>query len=255
MSIRPKITFDIRIAKEGNIPDECEDQYAISSDKEIIALSDGATDATYSKEWAEKLVTTFCNQVINKNDSYQFNQWIDDALESWRAFESTILSGNVPWFTLDKLSNGSAATFLGISFDLSHTTGNHIIWEAVAYGDACLFIVQDNLLRLSFPIESSVEFTNAPPLLRTILPYNQDRLLKRTGTVSYGDKCYLMTDALADWFLKSYERGDSPWSLFSTFTDKSAFESFVAQERSCKAMRNDDVTLLVIEFEDFVNNE
>lgn len=255
MSIKPKITLDLSISKNGNTADECEDQFAISSNKEIIALSDGAADAAYSRDWSEMLVTAYSNQINDQMASTQVTRWIDSAFECWRDFESRIQSDRVPWFTLEKLKHGSAATFLGISFNVLRSNGNHLIWEATAYGDTCLFIVQEDLLSVRFPIETSDKFSNAPPLVRTISPFNPDVLMKRTGSVSCGDRCYLMTDALASWFLKSYELGDNPWSQFSTINDMSTFESFISQERFRSALRNDDVTLLIIEFEDCADDE
>jgi hypothetical protein len=64
-----------------------------------------------------------------------------------------------------------------------------------------------------------------------------------------------MTDALANWFLQSYEHGESPWLQLDVLTDNLTFEGFISKERSKKTIRNDDICLLVIEFGDYAVNE
>lgn len=70
-----------------------------------------------------------------------------------------------------------------------------------------------------------------------------------TGNWTSHDRFYLMTDALACWFLHEIESGESPWSCypFVRSNEKVTFESWVKRLRSSKRMRNDDVTLIHVE--------
>ena len=255
MSIGPKVIFSAKTAKQGNSGEECEDQFIVSSSFHSCALADGAADAAYSRVWAEILVTSFCKQVTDQISPSEIDAWLSESITRWREFESTLQLRSLPWFTVEKLSNGSAATFVGLSFGIPSSTCDHLIWKALAYGDACLFVVQENRLRLSFPIESSEEFSNAPLLLRTVFSPEQDRLLVRTGSSSYGDRCYLMTDALALWFLKSFEGNSKPWEELNSIANIADFENFVSQKCSHSEMRNDDASLIVIDFEESPSNE
>ena len=60
-----------------------------------------------------------------------------------------------------------------------------------------------------------------------------------------GDEFYLMTDALACWFLQMYEKKRQPWRTMRLLK-QSDFEQGIAKLRNTKALRNDDVTLLHI---------
>lgn len=255
MSIRPKVTFSARVAKQGNTIEECEDEFVVSPNLGSCALADGATDATYSGDWAKILVASFCRHVTEQINSNQINAWLEESISKWRDFEFNLQLRNLPWFTKEKLSNGSAATFVGLSFAIPSESSEHIIWKALAYGDACLFIVQDDFLRLSFPIESSKDFSNAPRLLRTNFIPGQDRYLVQSGSSSCGDKCYLMSDALACWFLKSFEENSKPWEELNGISNVEDFQNFVYQKCFQNAMRNDDAMLIIIEFEETLTNE
>ena len=55
-----------------------------------------------------------------------------------------------------------------------------------------------------------------------------------------------MTDALAEWFLMEHEAGRSPWrELFALTAD--GFPEWVTGRRADRRLKNDDVTLMVIE--------
>ncbi len=53
-----------------------------------------------------------------------------------------------------------------------------------------------------------------------------------------------MTDAVAAWFLRSYERGDRPWAVLRELTDAECFTRWLEEMRQSDEMRNDDVTIV-----------
>jgi hypothetical protein len=62
------------------------------------------------------------------------------------------------------------------------------------------------------------------------------------------DRFFLMTDALASFFFQEYEKGESPWSLIDgNITDKSHFTDWIENLRENKQIRNDDVTLIILQ--------
>ncbi|HEU4420658.1 MAG TPA: hypothetical protein VFT55_17095, partial [Planctomycetota bacterium] len=80
--------------------------------------------------------------------------------------------------------------------------------------------------------------------------------LLRHTRVAHGDwqphdTFYLMTDALAAWFLRCCEAGQQPWDVLEqvlgTADPQEAFAGLVRELREEKLLHNDDVTLLVIQ--------
>ena len=66
-----------------------------------------------------------------------------------------------------------------------------------------------------------------------------------------GDRFFLMTDAVAEWFLRRHEDRQMPWqSLLRRWKEPNAaavLTAYVEQLRKQKEMKNDDVTVLAIE--------
>jgi hypothetical protein len=68
------------------------------------------------------------------------------------------------------------------------------------------------------------------------------------------DRLWLMTDALAQWFLLQAESGGKPWLATEPLVQPAAEDALVQQAfaawieglRAARQLRNDDVTLLAI---------
>jgi hypothetical protein len=72
------------------------------------------------------------------------------------------------------------------------------------------------------------------------------------GTWQRGDSFYLMTDALACWFLRGVEREEDPCATLDELAGKEEpdpFGSLIAELRASGSIRNDDVTLLAVAVE------
>ncbi|MDQ3816980.1 MAG: hypothetical protein M3362_04725, partial [Acidobacteriota bacterium] len=59
------------------------------------------------------------------------------------------------------------------------------------------------------------------------------------------DVFYLMTDALACWFLTEVENGNEPWMI--NRGPQKRFEKWINKLRANMKIRNDDVTMFRIE--------
>jgi hypothetical protein len=73
----------------------------------------------------------------------------------------------------------------------------------------------------------------------------------QAGTWLPGDHFLLMTDALAEWFLRQCEAG-SPVEATAHILlpdDQNAFASRIEELRESQGLRDDDVTLLHLHFE------
>ena len=115
---------------------------------------------------------------------------------------------------------------------------------------ACFTPAASRLLR-SFPMHRSADFGNRPscsvraPAPDCVQCMNVERAM---WTLAAGDRFFLMTDALAQWFLlrprarakiRSAEFGDSSRRSRTA----AAFAAWVDERRAGAVMRNDDVTL------------
>jgi Protein phosphatase 2C len=248
MTLRPVVRFGASAPKRGNLPGECEDAFQLSASTGHFAIADGASDASYSAEWARILVESFPDFLPPAFDSASFDTWLDDVCRPrWSLWEASLTAKPLPWFTKDKLLLGSHATFLGLAFDLTSPMPDALLWHAVACGDACLFIVQDERLRLAFPLQDSASFDNTPALVPTNSRKLAEHLRITSGSVSSADRIYLTTDALARWFLEADEQLQCPWRLLDAVDTDADLEKLLARCRDDGTIRNDDVALIRIE--------
>jgi hypothetical protein len=242
MSLRAAVRFAGRLAKLGNSTDECEDAFAFAPKR--FAVSDGATESSYSSIWAEILTRTFCALEGDVETPAGLRSWLEACREEWRVWEASMSArDDLPWFTREKLRSGAFATFVGMSL-------RELDWVAVAHGDACLFVVRDDVLINAFPVESGADFNNSPLLVSTREDAPLDGFGLRSGVAAPGDRMYLASDAMAHWFFADIEAGQKPWDAWDGISSVEDFQIFVDEERARHQMRNDDVTLLSLELVD-----
>lgn len=212
------------------------------------AVGDGATETSYSGIWAKQLVRHFCKDSGNApfdGDGFRCLQ------QRW----STIVRRRpLPWYAVEKVRLGAFAAILGlILYDEACVGGSGGNWQAVAVGDSCLVQVRGEEVLARFPLADSAAFSNRPHLLSSNPAYTSriiDHLRTIDGTWQAGDAFYLMTDALASWFMQEVEAGRTPWNILrdlDTQDEVKPFRKWVESLRTEGAIRNDDVTLLRVD--------
>ena len=228
--------------KHGNTSEEYEDAYwppeplSLQSTLLRFAVADGATETSFAGSWAQILTVAYCRDQMSGK---RIRKTMPDLEEEWR---SAIGKQPLPWYAEEKLSQGAFATLLGLTlFDGG--------WEASAIGDSCLFQIRGDRVITAFPMTCAGDFNNHPGLLSSDNRRWEDELetMNRTGgTWELHDEFYLMTDAMACWFLGAIEAGQQPAEIFHHLEQPS--EGFVEWIESLRkdGMRNDDVTLLKI---------
>ncbi len=256
------LTTSVRVGylqKKGNAPEEYEDAYSEPGAHRRpglpfrFALADGATEGAFSGIWAGILTRVFC-----RVGSGHLPTLISRAEEGWQRWQSEYLrwraSHGQPlrWYEEPGLAAGAFSTLLGLEFTRTGTDAQ-LKWSAVAVGDSCLFLLHEDNLSLCFPINSSALLNDSPFLIASNSARN-DRLLENCrvlqGTATAGDRFFLMTDALAGWFLRETEAGESPWPELEQVLREpgtNAFEEWIGSLRDSGKLRNDDVTVLMIE--------
>ena len=95
-------------------------------------------------------------------------------------------------------------------------------------------------------MKHSSEF-NSRPFLISSCPSGYEALRasvkSASGDWDDADVFFLMTDALACWFLCSLESCQNPWEVLYDLEKDETFEAWISELRNTGSLRNDDVTL------------
>jgi hypothetical protein len=100
----------------------------------------------------------------------------------------------------------------------------------------------------AFPEIDSTGFGNSPDLIASNPAYNKELLNKvrvKSGEFLYGDIFYLMTDAVANWFIAQLEEGKRPWRTLDEYLnyDREGLTMYLTSLRNEGRLKNDDVTI------------
>lgn len=257
--------------KAGNTAAEYEDAFGVSKTspdstlRSVVAIADGASESLLSRQWAKLLVKRF---VRHWQEPSELDEWLSDTLRAWQHEKRSYLRQRVrehkpiQWYEEPGLEAGAFAALLGLVImrsDPSNESSNGcgFAWRAVAVGDCCLFQMRGEVCFLSFPVTESRAFTNRPFLLSSNPARNAgiaERFQFAEGGAQLHDRFFLMSDALAAWFLYEIEQGAAPWrelsNLFRAKNPAQAVGEWVEARRTAHELRNDDVTLIELEILD-----
>jgi hypothetical protein len=242
------------LPKAGNSPEDYED--AFWPDRSIcqtaprfsFAIADGATETSFAGLWARMLVRAWCRGALSKRRMFASLP----ALQ--RTWLQTVQTRPLPWYAEEKLRSGAFSSLLGFTVREVPEGGDRI-WEALAVGDSCLVQVRDDGVITSFPLTKAEAFDSRPVLLSSNHEGNRhlpEHISHLSGHWEPGDVFYLMTDALACWFLRSVETDGDPCTIMQDLLSQHGDDSFsclVGDLRGTRQMRNDDVTLLAVALE------
>jgi hypothetical protein len=219
-------------SKLGEEPENCEDVVRIGGgDEELrIALSDGASTASFSAEWANRVA----NWYVSRSHHPDGDALLRMAPALGKGWRRSVSSRPLPWHAEEKMQGGSFATLLGVTVSESH-------WRAIAIGDTCLFHVRDGSICAAFPYTTSEEFGARPTLVWTgpSTPAFAGGIREAEGDLEPADVFVAATDGFAQWLLASVEQHRQPWDVFKD--GPTAVRELVDGERAARRMRNDDV--------------
>ena len=230
------------VPKSGNSPEEYEDAFALNVEFGRFAVADGASESSFARQWARLLVDTFLVQPPAATAD-ELREWVKPLQQEWS-------KGNkvkaLSWYAEEKSRGGAFSSFLAMTLDAETDK-----WQAMAIGDSCLFSVRGKKnVVTAFPLSRSEEFHNRPMLLSSEPKSNQNvwgGLKVQEGDLAAGDAFFLMTDALAAWFLTEAELRRRPWAALLKVRSQKDFTAFIDLLRASQALRNDDVTLVLFE--------
>jgi superoxide dismutase len=221
---------------------DCADNYAINKSSHRFSVSDGVSKSFFPKVWSEILVSQFVERTDLKE-----SELIKVSQAEWKKRIDELVSlPETKWFTKSQYSrkDPALATFVGLQFIEKEKK-----WSASALGDSFLFFVPNNfkeyqkeLVKLSSKVEPIV-FDNFPDYLTSIGDTHKGRPKEKSGNLRNGT-FYLMTDALAEWFIKE---GENAIGKITVWQSQADFERFISQAIEENQMTNDDCAILCIE--------
>ncbi|MCY4528539.1 MAG: hypothetical protein OXD46_05860 [Chloroflexi bacterium] len=254
MALRPPRSF--WLPKAGNSPEEYEDASRVVYPQRMgtsgrrtarAAVSDGASESAFAREWANVLTEAFASRPPDMCGLTEDSlcDWLALGQEEWRV---GIPWDRIPWHGEAKARAGAFATLLGLTFAAAPAGSPRLYWQALAVGDSCLFVIRDDRLWLSFPLEDAAQFDNNPALVCSN-PDNAgdlwENVSRSEGECLAGDLFILASDALACWFLERNAEGEKPWETLIAL-DSSGWAAWVEEQRGAGLMGNDDTTLVII---------
>lgn len=226
------------VAKAGHAAGENEDALALDETVNRVAVCDGASEGWGSGPWAVHLSKAL---VASPPSPQSFSEWLVSQRNRYAP-----VSGAVSWYAEEKQAAGAFSTFLSLGFSPSRDDG--VKYLASAIGDTALFHRRGRHLVAKFPVERSVEFGNRPALVGSAVGSGEPVPLWFAGRAEPGDCFYVMTDALAEWFLCRAEAKQSPWEMLDPVLDgedsSDDFADWVQSLRQGKVLKNDDATLV-----------
>ena len=249
--------FSDRTHKEMETISGCQDNFSYNEAKNCFAIADGATQSFYSSIWSKLLVDYFCeNPQIDKNN---WQEWLELIQQKWleevRAELEKAKSGNnFAWIEIYnglERSKSATSTFIGLQF-IENQAKISIV------GDSCLFIFQGNQLIQTYLLKKSTNFNDRPGYFGSRSKNNDDYepefLDIELKYKQHSDKLYfvLATDALAEYIFKYTEQQRDILTTLLTINSEQEFENFVksARHNGTIKMKNDDVTLMILEVSD-----
>ena len=233
--------------KQGSEARECEDAFSVNADRMRFCIADGATEGFASRHWARLLVKHWTRSARPILTPEQLMSWAT-ALGS--RFDRYWQRRPLPWFAEEKARSGAFAAFVGLSFLESH---QDLHWQAIALGDACLIIWRQNTIIKSFPLEDPEDFGFRPVLLPSNRNGQKTTLEKveiRSAPVEPGDSFFLLTDAIAAWFLRTARSAPEEITRLEQMLHCGAHDGLaglVDEARSNGSLRNDDVGIIRVQ--------
>jgi len=234
--LRFQLEFSAILPKDDLYPLSVEDALAISEDGTIIAISDGASESFDSQSWARILTDSY---VANPNVN---GEWLEKAIQRYKELRDP---SQLSWSQQAAYERGSFATLLGLR---AHTDGQV---SCLSVGDCLAIFVHTSAHHTSWRYSWAREFQERPMLLSTQAGLNefvcQSDFDSRHITWLIREPLshvLLMSDALAEWCLRSEEEGIPARSRLSAIRSQEELASLVDHERARRNMRVDDVTLI-----------
>lgn len=244
-----KITLKgFKVPKQNEHYSDCEDNFAYNPDFLRFAISDGVSRSFFPKVWSKVLV----NQYVSKK-FWEENEFIAHCQKEWqKEIAQIVQQPNIKYYTKNAYYKKvpACATFLGLQIFPEQKK-----WICQVLGDTFLFFVPDNFqsfekVQIVTNKPEPIEFDNYPDYLVSIGNKHKGDPKKLKNQRLTEGTFYLMTDALAEWFLKLKENAIYKTQIWEKSTD---FERFINEAREMNELKDDDCSIMIIHISEMEN--
>jgi len=231
-------------SKKSELYSDCADNYAINIEHNKFSISDGVSKSFFPKIWSDILVNKYVNQKVWKDN----NEFIVESQKEWQSkIDEIVNHPETKWFTKSQYNrkDPALATFVGLQFLESDQK-----WIAHALGDSFLFFIPKSSTEIETQLSSKSEpivFDNFPDYFSSITIHPQKGKVKIKERPIIEGTFYLMTDALAEWFIKDTEQAVQK---LKNIQNQEQFIVTIEDERNTNRLNDDDCAILIIEVMD-----
>lgn len=237
------------MGKKGEQYADCRDNYAMDTGNHKFAIADGVSRSYFPGIWSELLVA----QYVKHREQVSLDVIVSVCQQEWfRRVTDIVNQPEVKYYTKNayNMRIPGLSTFVGLMLAESESK-----WRSFALGDTFLFFIPKNFsdFQTSLIVNSSkdlpYDFDNFPDYFSSIGTQHKGHVVIKEGEIEPGT-FYLMTDALAEWFLK---KGEDAIGIIPVWQDQSHFEKYIGQLRDSNEIANDDTSIMIIELNDDEN--
>ena len=231
-------------SKKSELYSDCSDNYAVNIEHNKFSISDGVSKSFFPKVWSDILVSKYVNQKDWKDN----NEFIVESQKAWQAkIDEIVKQPETKWFTKSQYNrkDPALATFVGLQLLESDQK-----WIAQALGDSFLFFIPKGSTEIEFKLSTKPEpivFDNFPDYLSSIgNSHRGEKKSTKREKIKEGT-FYLMTDALAEWFLLNTAQAKQTLDNIKT---QDQYLETIENERNANRLNDDDSAVLILELFD-----
>jgi hypothetical protein len=224
-----------------------DDACAVSPERGLFAIADGAGTSFCSGPWARTLVEQFLRVPLRSADPFEVAWWLRAAQEVYKQASTQPAQRN--WKVQQAAREGAASTLA--AFRVSAIHGTTLEAHLLALGDSCIFYAGGTEAVNSFPLHEAAAFGHTPLCLPSLpRKFHRDRqqLVSRHIQLPVGSTVLLATDAVARWILahEGQARQDAFWGIAGMTSE--TWSAFIAGCRQRDEMPDDDASVILLRF-------
>lgn len=250
----------------------CQDRFHIDTEKLFFAVSDGVSSSVSPTYYAKTISSYYENKQVSlsKTDAERI-------FNIWKQYMEDLLSkGKLGRGTTQRYKRGETPSATYSRFDIKkNTQSGEWQWNAAVLGDCSVLHLnpKEQGYKPIHVILSGTKFHDDEYKYNSDFSYYKfgklpDQLTS-TGnflgseavfknTLKKGDIFLLMTDGISDWILGSQHEIESRIEKLLSLENQLDFIQLVEEKRANKTegreMENDDITLVILKFDDIDSN-